>query len=69
LTTTLATQPDTAVADLVLVRMTLPSKKPPAPSAMREDVGKLLDSGLSAAEFDDLGDAQKLLQQVLVEWQ
>jgi hypothetical protein len=54
LTTTLATQPDTAVADLVLVRMTLPSKKPPAPSAVREDVGKLLDSGLSAAEFDDL---------------
>ena len=54
MTTTLATQPDTAVADLVLVRMTLPSKKPPAPSAVREDVGKLLDSGLSAAEFDDL---------------
>ncbi len=54
LTTTLATQPDTAVADLVLVRMTLPSKKPVAPSVVRKDVGKLLDSGLSAAEFDDL---------------
>ena len=54
MTTTLATQPGTAVADLVLVRMSLPSKKPPAPSAVREDVGKLLDAGLSAAEFDDL---------------
>jgi len=54
LTTTLATQPGTAVADLVLVRMSLPSKKPVPPSTVREDVGKLLDAGLSAAEFDDL---------------
>ena len=54
MTTTLATQPGTAVADLVLIRMTLPSKKPPAPSVMRKDVGKLLGSELSAAEFDDL---------------
>ena len=34
--------------------MALPSKKPVAPSAGAEDVGKLLDSELSAAEFDDL---------------
>ena len=34
--------------------MTLPSKKPVAPSAVRKDVGKLLDPELSAAEFDDL---------------
>jgi len=54
LTTTLATQPGTAIADLVLVRISLPSKKPVPPSTVREDVGKLLDSGLSAAEFDDL---------------
>ena len=54
MTTTLATQPGTAVADLVLVRMSLPSKKPVPPSTVRGDVGKLLDSGLSAAEFDDL---------------
>ena len=56
MTTALATPPatDTAVADLVLVRMTLPSKKPVAPSAVRKDVGKLLGSDFSAAEFDDL---------------
>ena len=54
MTTTLATQPGTAVADLVLVRMTVPSKTPAAPSVVRKDVGKLLDSELSAAEFDDL---------------
>ncbi len=34
--------------------MALPSKKPVAPSAVRKDVGKLLSSELSAAEFDDL---------------
>jgi hypothetical protein len=34
--------------------MTLPSKKPVAPSVVRKDVGKLLNSELSAAEFDDL---------------
>ena len=54
MSTTLATQPGTAVADLVLVRMTVPSKTPAAPSVVRKDVGKLLDSELSAAEFDDL---------------
>jgi hypothetical protein len=43
-----------AIADLVLVRMTLPSKNPVAPSVVRKDVGKLLGSDLSAAEFDDL---------------
>jgi hypothetical protein len=56
LTTALATPPatDTAVADLVLVRMILPSKKPVSPSVVRKDVNKLLDSELSAVEFDDL---------------
>jgi hypothetical protein len=54
LTTTIAAQPDTAVADLVLVRMTLPSKTPVAPSVVRKDVGKALNSDFSAAEFDDL---------------
>jgi hypothetical protein len=55
-TATLTTSPatDTAVADLVLVRMTLPGTKPVAPSAVRKDVGKLLDSELSAADFDEL---------------
>lgn len=54
MTTTLATQPDTAVADLVLVRMSLPSKDPVAPKKVREDVAKLLDTPLSADEFDSL---------------
>jgi hypothetical protein len=55
-TTTLATPPatHTAVADLVLVRMTLPSKKPVAPSVVRRDVSKLLGTDFSAAGFDDL---------------
>jgi hypothetical protein len=34
--------------------MTLSSKKPVAPSAVRKDVGKLLNSELPRAEFDDL---------------
>ena len=56
MTTALTTPPatDTAVADLVLIRMILPSKKPVAPSVVRKDVGKLLGSDLSATEFDDL---------------
>ncbi len=54
MTTTIAVQPDTAVADLVLARMTLPSKTPVAPSVVRKSVGKLLNSDFSAAEFDDL---------------
>jgi hypothetical protein len=56
MTTALATPPATAtaIADLVLVRMTLPSKNPVAPSAVRRDVGKLLATELSTAEFDDL---------------
>ncbi len=54
MTTALTAPPATAVADLVLVRMTLPSKKPVAPSVVRKDVGKLLGSNVSAAEFDDL---------------
>ncbi len=45
---------DTAVADLVLVRMSLPSKRPVAPKAVRRDIGKLLGCELSAADFDDL---------------
>ena len=54
MTTALATPSVTAVADLVLVRMTLPSKKPVAPSVVRKDVSKLLDSEMSSAELDDL---------------
>ncbi len=34
--------------------MTLPSKKPVGPSAVRKDIGKLLGTELSAAEFDEL---------------
>ena len=55
--TTALTNPaatETAAADLVLVRMTLPSKKPVAPSAVRKDIGKLLGCDLSAAELDEL---------------
>lgn len=44
----------TAVADLVLARMALPSTKPASPLAVREDVGKLLGVSLSGAEFDAL---------------
>jgi len=54
LTTALATPPDTAIAELLLVRMTLPSKKPIAPSVVRKDVGKLLELELSSSEFDNL---------------
>jgi hypothetical protein len=45
---------DSAVADLVLVRMTLPSKNPVGASVVRKDVGKLLDPDFSNANFDDL---------------
>jgi hypothetical protein len=45
---------DSAVADLVLVRMTLQSKKPVGPSVVRKDVGKLLGPDFSKANFDDL---------------
>src|SRR5205823_722037 len=38
----------------LLVRMVLPSKKPVAPSLVRRDLGKLLDSELSASELDHL---------------
>jgi hypothetical protein len=34
--------------------MTLPSKKPVAPSVLRRDVGRLLDADISTAEFDEL---------------
>jgi hypothetical protein len=55
-TTAFATAPatSTAVADLVLVRMSLPSKKPVAPSVLRKDLGKILGADFSAADFDDL---------------
>jgi uncharacterized protein (DUF2267 family) len=43
-----------AVADLILVRMILPSKRPVAPSVVRKDVSKLLDSELSTTAFDEL---------------
>lgn len=56
MTTALTTPPatDTAVADLLLVRMSLPSRKPVAPSAVRKDLGKLLGGDFSAADFDEL---------------
>jgi hypothetical protein len=54
LTTALATPAATGIADLVLVRMSLPSKKPVSPSEVRKAVGKLLNAELSGAEFDDL---------------
>jgi hypothetical protein len=44
--TTLAMPQATAVADLVLIRMSLPSKKPVVPSRLREDVGKLLGTDI-----------------------
>lgn len=47
--------PTTAVAaDLILVRMALPAKTPPAPKRVREGVGKLLGTPFPAAEFDTL---------------
>ncbi len=49
--------PHATLADLVLVRMMLPSRKPLAPSAVRRDVGKLHGSELSAAAFDELREA------------
>ena len=56
MTTALAAPPatDAAVADLVLVRMTPPSKNPVGPKAVETDVGKLLGFDFSAAHFDDL---------------
>jgi hypothetical protein len=52
--TTVATPPATTVADLVLARMSLPGQKPATPSVIRKDVGKLLGSEITAAEFDAL---------------
>ncbi len=59
MTATIDASPSThaALADLVLVRMMLPSRRPPAPSAVRKDVGKLHGSELSAAAFDELREA------------
>jgi uncharacterized protein (DUF2267 family) len=54
LTTDLATQPVAAIADLVLVRMALPSKKPVGSSVVRKDVSKVLNHEISSAEFDDI---------------
>jgi hypothetical protein len=41
----------TAVADLIVVRYALPNS---TPKRVREDIGKLVDGGLSAAQFDEL---------------
>ena len=56
MTTTLNPPPatDTAAADLVLARMSLPSKSPVGPGALRKDIGKLLDSDMSTAELNEL---------------
>ena len=48
MTTALPTLPATAVADLLLVWMALPNA---APKKIREDLGKLLEADMSAAEF------------------
>lgn len=40
--------------DLLLVRMALPSKKPAPASLVRKDIGKLLGSELTTAQFDAL---------------
>jgi hypothetical protein len=56
MTTTLAIPPvtDAAVADLVLVRMTLPGKNPVCPKDVRRDVGKLLGVDFSVSQLDDV---------------
>ena len=56
MTTVLTTPPniDTAVADLILVRMILPGKRPAAPNVVRKDVGKLLSTELTDADFHGL---------------
>jgi hypothetical protein len=56
MTTTLAIPPvtDAAVADLVLVRMTLPGKNPVGPKDVRRDVGKLLGFDFSDSQLDDV---------------
>jgi hypothetical protein len=48
------TATDNALADLVLVRMILPSKKPVGPLVVRRDLGKLLGTDLPTAAFNDL---------------
>ncbi len=52
MTTALDNSPVTdAAADLLLVRMALPGKKPPAPSVVRKDVSRLLPAELSDDAF------------------
>lgn len=51
MSTALAAPPTHAVADLLLVRMALPNS---TPKKVREDVGGLLDGGLSVADFEEL---------------
>jgi hypothetical protein len=49
--------PPAVAADLVLVRMALPARRPPGPAAIRKDVGRLLHGrDLSAEEFTALRD-------------
>jgi hypothetical protein len=45
---------NTTVAELVLVRMALPAKKPAAASVVRKDISKLLGRELSGFEFEEL---------------
>ena len=56
MTTTLAAPSvtDTAVADLVLVRMALPGKNPVGPKDVRKDVGKLLGFEFSVVQLDEI---------------
>jgi hypothetical protein len=49
--------PTGTVGDIVLVRFALPGKKPPTPSAVRKDVGKLISGhDLTVEEFATLRD-------------
>src|SRR5690242_9149356 len=49
--------PPAVAADLVLVRLALPARRPPGPAAVRKDVGRLFHGrDLSAEEFAALRD-------------
>jgi hypothetical protein len=63
-TPTAAALPEIA-ADLVLVRLLAPSKKPQSPSRVRADLGKFLRERPSTATFEDL--AARLRTQGLLE--
>ncbi len=53
MTTAVAAPPTPTIADLVLVRMALPSN---TPKVVREAIGKLCESGLSETRFNEIRD-------------